>query len=502
MILREFAVLVVTFFLLTVLSGCEDAKETVDGDYDVELETDKVGSSFPFPPKNPFLADSEWPISHGNSYVQASSPLPGPVMASEANLQFVEFDFPSIVLAYSGIFSDGGRVVWGSNLSSVFKIDPETNPIQVIAKLDKADNNFNPIVGAYTLIDQDNVFFVPTKSGIRSFTDVEEGNRLSGIVERDSITFPENEIRGELLAINLTFDGMLVFATSKGTVGIVSRDFSTYQTINLDDGEEISNSLAVDETGGIYVVTSRKMRRVQWTGQHLSLDSADGAWSANYETGEDLGSGRLGLGSGSTPSLMGVDDQDRFVVITDGQELMHLVMFWREEIPQDWQAIAPGKDRRIAAEIPITFGDEDATHSISEQSVLILGYQVVVVSNDYGEEAGSGMMPVIQGLPAWGVEQFTWDPETRVLKQSWFNKDVGCPNGIPTMSAASGLFYCIGKREDNWTLEALDWGTGESAFFKVIGEDGKYNTTYAATEVGHNGNIITGTFKGVVQLGK
>ncbi len=502
MTLREFSMLVVTFLLLTVLSGCEDAKETVDGDYDVELEADKVGSSFPFPPKNPFLADSEWPISHGNSYVQASSPLPGPVMASEANLQFVEFDFPSIVLAYSGIFSDGGRVVWGSNLSSVFKIDPEANPFQMIAKLDKDDGNLDPIVGAYTLVDRDNVFFVPTKTGIRAFIDAEPDDRLSGIIERDAFTFSDDEIRGDLLAINMTYDGMLAFATSEGTVGVLARDFSTHQTVNLDEGEEISNSIAIDETGGIYVVTSQKMRRIQWTGKRLSLNPADGAWSAEYETGEDLGSGRLGLGSGSTPSLMGVSDQDRFVVITDGQELMHLVFFWRDEIPPDWQAIAPGKDRRIAAEAPITFGDEEAKHSISEQSVLVYGYQAVVVSNDYGEDAGSGMWPVLQGLPAWGVEQFTWDPEARVLEQSWYNREVGCPNGIPTMSAASGLFYCIGKREDNWTLEALDWDTGESAFFKVIGEDGKYNSTYAATEVGHNGNIITGTFKGVVQLGK
>ena len=61
---------------------------------------------------------------------------------------------------------------------------------------------------------------------------------------------------------------------------------------------------------------------------------------------------RLGPGSGSTPSLMGTKaDDDRFVVITDGQALMHLVLFWRDEVPDDWEPIAPGKDPRIACEI-------------------------------------------------------------------------------------------------------------------------------------------------------
>ena len=56
------------------------------------------------------------------------------------------------------------------------------------------------------------------------------------------------------------------------------------------------------------------MHRLQWDGSELSL-----RWSAVYETGEG-GGVRLGDGSGSTPDVMGTSrDEDRFVVITDGQ---------------------------------------------------------------------------------------------------------------------------------------------------------------------------------------
>ncbi len=109
--------------------------------------------------------------------------------------------------------------------------------------------------------------------------------------------------------------------------------------------------------------------RVLWTGSELTLDPASGAWRAAYEIGAGQQGGRLGKGSGSTPTLMGTGDGDRFVVITDGQDVMHLVLMWRDDIPSGWEPIAPGKDLRIAAEVPVTFGNPDAEVAYSEQSV-------------------------------------------------------------------------------------------------------------------------------------
>ncbi len=126
--------------------------------------------------------------------------------------------------------------------------------------------------------------------------------------------------------------------------------------------------------------------RVQWTGSELTLDPASGAWRAAYEIGAGQQGGRLGKGSGSTPTLMGTGDGDRFVVITDGQDVMHLVLMWRDDIPSGWEPIAPGKDLRIAAEVPVTFGNPDAEVAYSEQSVLVRGYGAVVVNNRLGTD--------------------------------------------------------------------------------------------------------------------
>ena len=197
-------------------------------------------------------------------------------------------------------------------------------------------------------------------------------------------------------------------------------------------------------------------------------------------------------------------------MITDGQYLMRLVLFWRDKIPDDWVPIAPGKSRRIAAEIPITFGDAAAKTSVSEQSVLVRGYSAMVVSNDWGMDFLKRLPKLLQqgavaltNLPwfaPWGVEKFTWDPQKRKLNSAWSTKDISCPNSIPTMSVASGLAYCIGQRNSRWTLEGIDWNTGESAFHKRMGYSPIYNSAYAATQVGPDREIVNGTALGVIRL--
>jgi hypothetical protein len=181
-------------------------------------------------------------------------------------------------------------------------------------------------------------------------------------------------------------------------------------------------------------------------------------WRADYETGAESGGVRLGAGSGSTPSLMGTaHDDDRFVVITDGQDLMHLVLLWRGEIPAGWEPIAPGKDPRIACEIPVRFGDPDTARMLSEQSVLVRGYSAVVVNDKLTDEtlhddiSGTARRAVLNALEggdpdqaAVGLERFDWEPASRTCRSVWANSTVSLPNGILTMREPAAR---VGTRE-------------------------------------------------------
>lgn len=476
------------------------------------------------PPHNPYIADSAWPMTHRNPYVQASSPLPGPT--SRESLAFPRYQAGGIInvtQAMSAPYDDGTIVAWGSSMNNVYKNTVSASRLARIDRVKKPDaiNFANATTGAYTLLDKDNHFYVPGPGKLYAYTDAIEGDAHSKIRLARSFTLPANSLRDEpkndpIVGLNMTWDGYIALATKRGTVMVVKRDFTEFHYLQLGNGtgEEVSNSIAVDENGGIYVVTSQSMYRVQWTGTSLSLDSATGAWQSGYENGADVQvPGRLGAGSGSTPTLMGTGNQDKFVVITDGQQVTHLVLFWRDEIPADWQPIAPGKDRRIAAEVPVNYGNPDIVRSMSEQSVLVSGYGAVVVNNDYRitrQSENPLAANLLNGLVVFfsntqryapfGVEKFDWNPVTRRVDVAWINNEISCPNGIPTMSTASNLFYCIGQRKGVWNLEALNWDTGASVFYRPMSALPIHNSFYASTQIGPWGDIWSGTTTGVVQL--
>ena len=362
-------------------------------------------------------------------------------------------------------------------------------------------DGFTPdaISGAYTLLDINNVFYHGRETTIFSF--VYDDGDVQPVGE---FTLPDNS--GTLVGMNLLYDGMLVYSTSQSVVGVISRDFdaSTARQLALNDDESISNSIAVDETNRIYVVTSQRAYGIQWDGSTLSI-----SWQANYNAGSQTSTpaGRLGVGSGSTPSLMGTrPDDDKFVVITDGATVMHIVLLWRADIPADWVPIVPGEPR-IAAQVPVTFGNPTTDVSASEQSVLVRGYGAAVVDNYYGISLPASsrlaqLVILVSNLPfiaPRGVEKFEWDPVSRTFDSVW-SSNISCPNGIPTMSAASGLMYCMGQRFAAWTLEALRWDDGSSAFSKFLGWRVAYNSAYAALEVGPNRELVTGALGGAIRF--
>lgn len=484
-----------------------------------------IGNAFAALPVNPWLADSPWPITHQHPYAQAASPLAGPTSRWQlGDPQWVSTGFINITLATSPVYPGGNRVYWGSSSAGVYKLAIVNGTLRKIATLAKPESALTglatPTSGAYTLVDHENTFYTVQGTTVLAYQDATPGSLWSPIRLARSVTLPPAVAGSDdaIVGLNLLWDGNIAFATRDGKAGVISHDFVRVQGVTLGNGdEEVSNSIAADEQGGIYVVSSKAMYRVQWTGSQVSLDPATGAWRAEYNAGTGgTGGGRLGAGSGSTPTLMGTGGQ-KFVVITDGAKVANLVLFWRDGIPADWQPIAAGKDRRIAAEKPVNFGNVARDETKSEQSVLVNGYGAVVVSNDYrntGLLSGSTGVPIIDtmlnglivfnsGSPLhqpWGVQKFEWDTRSRTLRSTWVRNDVSCPNAIPTMSQASNRFYCVGAYLGYWTIESLDWSTGGGHFRKYVGLLPRWNSFYASTQLTGDGGILYGTYNGAAYI--
>ena len=514
------------------------------------------------PPCNPALPDSQWGASHRNSYAQASSPFRG---LSSARVRAQHIDLPGIPIQtqFSAPYRDGGIAAWGSLIDSgdrrsVYKIDATTG--RLIDLYVPAERESNPpaggqggITGAYNMLDRDGRFIVPRQKVIEVFADSQRGDRSSPItlVTRFELP-PEAFCRPEdrVVGATMTYDGYVAFVTEQGIVGAVPRQPERMTLDNLrllslnraacadgsvpaDALETVSNSIAADEDGGIYIVTSKNMRRVDHDAVTNQLHSE---WSAPYNPGSTQSAIRAGAGSGSTPTVMGTGNQDKLVAITDGRDLMHLNLFWRERVPNNWRGLGRGRARRMACDYPVRFGDPRATASVSEQSLTVRSYATFHVNNllDY-DFSGVPPGPLRNALAALrggdpkaaphGAERIDWSERKRRCHSVWANRKVSIPNGIPSMSSGSGRAYGIGQRDGRWGVEALSWRTGASKFFAraephacsdtalgYLDAGGVRsvfdpvltelplsceNSAYAATEIGPGGTIWTGTFLGL-----
>jgi len=499
------------------------------------------------PAKNTFLADSTYAVTHTSSAQQGSVSQAGP-MDTTRRLDSDEIKYGFVgpghmIGTVSAPYPDGERVIWSAGVSTVQKSDATTMAsLAVYEKPDaesfdeawsdhvrnKIENGveakrifyatremkrFADTGALYPLVDNENNFYLGKKNGdIEVYGDIVAGDRHSGIELKRVAQLPA-PATGQVVGLNMSYDGWLIAVTDDGFAVAMSRDFSTSEVIRLEGAPEVSankddplngwvrNSHAIDKDGGVYIAARDTMHKVVWNGSKWSKDEKDGAWVTAYPNS-------LGTGSGATPSLMGFGDDDRFVVITDGEKLMNLTLFWRDQIPKDWQGIE-GKDRRIAASQPANMGDNSLTSVQSEQSVAVYGYGAVIVNNqppslpwyvpaEFGPVL-AGYLATEEAYRPLGVQKYEWDPKTRELNEAWVNVNVSSPNSVPVISGASNMLYTGGARDGEWTMEAIDWTTGKESFHWKLG-DNRYNTLFAPVVIDPAGDLVYGGPWGRVKL--
>lgn len=506
-------------------------------------------------PENPFLAASVHAMAHARADQQDSSMATGPTgptrTLADADRQYTWLGPGHFGGCISGPYPDGRRVVWSNGRRSIVKLDHDT--LEVLARLPVGDETelteaemraavagldelegqdaighavglalgfMTGLDGVYSLLDCDHTLFLGRKDGVVAYHEVDPSDPASEIVVRNEWVRPDH-IDGSFVGINLTFDGRLVMTTDHGWVVCLARDFSDYDAIRLPGADAaaehcarmeaerghsgygwVRTSLCVDEANGIYVSSVDHTHKVVWTGSELSLDPAHGAWSAEYRNGS-------GTGSGTTPCLMGFGDEDRFVVIGDGDDIVNITLLWRDDIPDDWDQLSNAPSRRIAGLGPAHMGDPNLTEVRTEQSITVAGHGALTVNNqpatvpDSFPERGVRLLAFFLGhheiYRPVGLHKYEWDPTTRRLRQAWINRTVSSPNAVPFVSLGANLVYTCGTRAGKWTIEALDWTTGEEAFHLVVG-DSSCNTLGAAISLDQDDRLVYGTIFGKLRI--
>ncbi|HEU0190482.1 MAG TPA: hypothetical protein VFR17_04325 [Mycobacterium sp.] len=361
--------------------------------------------------------------------------------------------------------------------------------------------------GIYSMVDKDNHLYYTNQDrellvfGLKDPAKPEEGIEL--VTRRDfkPLLGQGTDVFGHpeaVVGVNMTYDGHVVVL---GTRSLYVLDRSLQgdpQQLRFGDDETISNSMAVDADGSIYVASDTTMHKVVWRDGKLSTEATDGAWSSPYDFGRQPPTVKFGKGTGSTPTLMGFGkDSDELVVITDGADHMKLVAFWRNDIPEGFQQKPGTRSNRIADQIQVTAGLAEPLPEFiqSEQSVVVDGYGAFVVQNIGGGDVANKLVDVLASGPVTepphGVQRFEWNPEAHKWVPVWERGDVVSTSMVPAVSSTAGIVFVNGySKADGWEVTGLDWKTGETVHRTIFGQSNLGNGAYAIVEALSNGDLL------------
>jgi len=272
------------------------------------------------------------------------------------------------------------------------------------------------------------------------------------------------------------WSGLLWFVTVNALVGTVDPASGAVETMRLA-GEAIGNSFAVDETGGVFIVSDHAMYRFDAGPMREPVVT----WREEYDRGTRLKPGQVNFGSGTTPTLMGTG----WVAITDNADpQMHVLVYRRAPS-------VPGP--RLLCAVPVFAPGTSAT----ENSLIGTGASLLV-ENNYGY---TGPMSVMDGATTEpGITRIDVRPTGSCLPR-WTSSE-RVPSTVSKMSLADGLMYAYTKdpgpgTTDAWYLTAISFETGATIWKRLVGTGLGYNNNFAPVSLGPDGTAYVGVLAGL-----
>ena len=428
------------------------------------------------PPRHPHMAPNGRSNLHGDAYQSDTNWIAGPLgrdMSVVSSAQFAD--------CASVTFDSRGRVVTvcvGIEGPRLVLMDPLT--LDTIAmrplppRIPSGDSIFNDFAGGgYFFLDGDDRAVVPTTTRHLVVVAV----RGDGFVqERDYDLTGAVPVGDKIISALPDWSGRYWFASTNGVMGTVDPASGAVRSLPL--GEAIANSFAVDDSGGVYVVTQKAMYR---------LDAGAGGaptvtWRVEYRNSGIAKPGQVHAGSGSTPTVM---EKGR-VAITDNADPMNVVVYRRaREV----------RGSRVVCQQPVFERGASAT----DQS-LIAARNSIVVENNHGHGGPQSVQGGATTTP--GLERV--DVGRGGCRRIWRSNEIA-PSVVPKLSVETGLVYTYTKppREDDadpWYFTALDFCSGRTVYRRLAGTGLGYNNNFAPVTLGPDGSAYVGALGGLIRV--
>jgi hypothetical protein len=274
------------------------------------------------------------------------------------------------------------------------------------------------------------------------------------------------------------WDGFIWFVSRQGVVGTVNP--STGVVRAMTTGEAIGNSFAVDETGGVFIVSDAAMYRLDRRPSGLPGIT----WRRAYENIGVVKPGQTEAGSGTTPTLIGRD----LVTITDNADPMNVLVY---------QRAASVSGARLVCRQPVFSQGASAT----DQS-LIATNRSIIAENNFGYTGPASTMN--GGVTSPGLERVDLDADGSGCHSVWRSAQYA-PSVVPKLSLKAGLVYTYTKppRDDDvdaWYLTALRFRTGKTAWRRLSGTGFGYNNNYAPVTIAPTGTAYVGVLGGLTRF--
>ena len=275
--------------------------------------------SAPGVPRHPFMAPNGFSNIHTDAYQTDTYTWGGPLGPSiQTSSTFFARECASPEPRRRGPHRRALRRA--STMSVATLMDPVT--LEVLATYDLPPRNVsaNPFRdftgGGYFYLDDRDRIVTPTSTR-HVFVIEETGGPGFELVRDYDLSGAVAQGDGIISALP-DWDGRIWFASTKGVVGWIDPRPARSPSRSL--GEGITNSFAVDDTGGVFIVTDTALYRFD-----ARKGNVEETWRVAYDNNGVAKPGQSDAGSGTTPTLMGRN----YVAIADNADPMQILVVRR-----------------------------------------------------------------------------------------------------------------------------------------------------------------------------
>lgn len=437
-------------------------------------------------PGNPFMGTSGWSNMHNDPYMSDTYFSAGPLGLAPMNVLSSDLgtDADPYALCVTITFDSKGRIVTvspGSSEVRMYLLDPET--LKPLAKYDltpRTGTGTDVAAGGYFYLDKEDRAIVPAGRQILILSHGDSAFYLDTQYKLENY-IPDGDAVGSTLP---DFEGRLWFVTKGGLVGTIDRNrYPADGSINAMrlEGEKNENSLAIDETGGVFIATDHAIYRFDAGANGVPTAT----WREAYDRGSRIKPGQFSMGTGTTPTLMGSE----YVALTDNADPQMRVLVYSRAKTVD--------TARLVCSIPVFAADRSAT-----ENSLIATDRSIVVENNYGYVNAQTTINGKTTEP--GITRIDLD-ENGGYRIAWTSEE-RIPSVVSKLSLANGLIYTYTKdagpgTTDAWYFTAIDFETGQTFFKQLAGTGIGYNNHYAGVYLGPDGKTAyVGVLRGIVAL--